>query len=277
MTFRIAQISDTHLSATKPFFVANFLRVGEAVAREAVDLVVNTGDISLDGASGEADLAEARSLHDALGCAFKCIPGNHDLGDNADVPGVSQAIDAARRARYVKHFGGDWWLVDAPGWRLIGVNAQLFASGLQAAREQSAFIAEAAAGAAAGSRQIALFIHKPLFDMREGEDVVGGRFLNPSSRRELLSAFGAARPALVACGHVHQFRESEAHGARHVWGPSTGYFIPDTRQPRYGLKEVGFVIHELHQDGTHASRFARAPGTDNLSIADFPEAYGPMH
>jgi hypothetical protein len=31
VTFRIAQISDTHLSAEKPFFVGNFERIGEAL------------------------------------------------------------------------------------------------------------------------------------------------------------------------------------------------------------------------------------------------------
>lgn len=275
MAFRVAQISDTHLSADKPFFVANFKRIGEALAHELPDLVINTGDISLDGASGDGDLAEARRLHDALTLPYRCIPGNHDIGDNADVPNVHQTLNAERRARYLFHFGPDWWRTDAPGWRLIGLNAQLFSSGLAAEREQTAFIAEAAAGA--HERRIALFIHKPLFDKHEREDVVGGRFLNPSSRRKLLDAFGAVRPALVACGHVHQFRDSEADGARHVWGPSTAYHIPDTRQPRYGRKEVGFVIHDLREDGTHASRFVLAAGTENLTIADFPSAYGPMH
>jgi 3',5'-cyclic-AMP phosphodiesterase len=33
MTFRIAQISDTHLSDDKPFFVDNFVRIGEALRR----------------------------------------------------------------------------------------------------------------------------------------------------------------------------------------------------------------------------------------------------
>jgi 3',5'-cyclic-AMP phosphodiesterase len=31
VTFRIARISDTHLSAEKPFFVGNFERIGEAL------------------------------------------------------------------------------------------------------------------------------------------------------------------------------------------------------------------------------------------------------
>jgi Icc protein len=39
MTFRIAQISDTHLSDTKPFFVDNFVRIGEALRASKPDLV----------------------------------------------------------------------------------------------------------------------------------------------------------------------------------------------------------------------------------------------
>jgi 3',5'-cyclic AMP phosphodiesterase CpdA len=275
MTFRVAQISDTHLSREKPFFVENFKCVGEALAHELPDLVINTGDVTLDGSSNEGDLIEARRLHDNLRVPYLCIPGNHDVGDNADVPNAHHVLDAEGRARYLRHFGRDWWHVDVPAWRIIGVNAQLYASGLAAADEQTAFVAEAVA--AARERRIALFIHKPLFDVHEREDVVGGRFLNPSSRADLLSAFGATRPALVACGHVHQFRETEVEGGRHVWSPSTAYYIPDTRQPRYGRKEVGFVIHDLRDDGTHASRFVLAPGTQNLCIADFPAAYGPMH
>ena len=61
-----------------------------------------------------------------------------------------------------------------------------------------------------------------------------------------------------------------------IWAPSTAYFIPDSLQPSYGLKEVGYVIHELHEDGAHQRRFVAADGTTNLCIADFPDAYGAM-
>jgi len=86
MTFRIAQISDTHLSDTKPFFVDNFVRVGEALRESKPDLVLNSGDITLDGASRESDLAAARVLHDSLGLPVRFLPGNHDLGDSQDSP-----------------------------------------------------------------------------------------------------------------------------------------------------------------------------------------------
>src|SRR5258707_13062561 len=86
MTFRIAQISDTHLSDSKPFFVDNFVRIGEAIRESEPDLVLNSGDISLDGASDEADLAAARPLHDGIGLPMGFLAGHHHLGDSQDSP-----------------------------------------------------------------------------------------------------------------------------------------------------------------------------------------------
>jgi 3',5'-cyclic AMP phosphodiesterase CpdA len=64
MAFHVAQISDTHLGGRKAFFADNFRRVVDAIAAERPDLVVNTGDIALDGADREADLA-ANIIHES--------------------------------------------------------------------------------------------------------------------------------------------------------------------------------------------------------------------
>jgi 3',5'-cyclic AMP phosphodiesterase CpdA len=275
MTFRIAQISDTHLSETKPFFVDNFVRIGEALRSTKPDLVLNTGDITLDGASQESDLAAARLLHDALGLPLRFLPGNHDLGDSQDAPGRDEhaTIDAGRRARYLRYFGADWWSFDVPGWRVLGINAQLLGSDLDEAGEQDTAIGQAMAGI--GLRSLALFLHKPLFDQAADESAITGRFVNPAPRRRLLERLGI-EPRLVVCGHVHQYRSTDVAGARHVWGSSTAYVLPDRRQPRYGLKEVGYVEHTLRPDGTHDSRLVRVPGAETLRIEDFPGAYGPV-
>ena len=81
---------------------------------------------------------------------------------------------------------------------------------------------------------------------------------------------------LVVSGHVHQFRDSWPGGQHHVWGPSTGFVIPDRVQPYYGLKEVGWVEHRLEPDGTHQCRLVVVPGVPTLNIADFPQVYGPI-
>ena len=274
MAFRIAQISDTHLSEAKPFFVDNFVRTAEALRAAKPDLVLNTGDITLDGASQERDLAAARLLHDALGLPLRFIPGNHDLGDAQDAPRHGEhAIDAARRARYLKYFGPDWWWFDVPGWRVLGINAQLLGSDLAEAAEQDAAIAQSMEGL--GLRSLALFLHKPLFDKAADESEITGRFVNPGPRRQLLNRLGA-EPKLVGCGHVHQFRATGPGQSSHVWGPSTAYVLPDHVQPRYGLKQVGYVEHTLRPDGTNESHLVGVPGAPTLNIADFPQAYGPV-
>ena len=274
MPFRLAQISDTHLSGAKPFFAENFTIVADALAASAPDLVVNTGDVSLDGVAEEGDLLAARRLHETIGLPTRFIPGNHDVGETHDVPGSRETlISAATRERYLRHFGEDFWRLDVPGWRLIAIDSQLLASDLDAAAMQLDFVARAAASSA--GRRLALLVHKPLFDASPAETAVTGRFVNPATRSRLLDALAERPLALVASGHVHQHRSTLIGATRHVWAPSTGFIIPDTHQPRYGEKEVGYVEHRLEPDGSHTSAFVRVPGLRRLDIVDFmTAAYG---
>jgi 3',5'-cyclic-AMP phosphodiesterase len=273
MTYRVAQISDTHLGRNKPFFVENFNIAAAAVASSAPDLVLNTGDVSLDGVSVDSDLTEARRLHDeALPLPTSFIPGNHDVGECHDVPGSSEVlISEASRERYLSRFGDDFWLMDIPGWRLVAINSQLLGSNLEAAARQLEFVGHAAASSA--DRRIALFVHKPLFDASPDETAVTGRFVNPAARQGLLAAFGERRPAVVASGHVHQYRSTRSAETCCVWCPSTGFIMPDARQPRYGEKEVGYVEHRFEPDGGHTSAFVRVPGLKRLDVTDFVDAY----
>src|SRR5262249_28191198 len=211
MAFRLAQISDTHLSCAKPFFVDNFRRIGEALRQARPDLVLNTGDISLDGASHESDLAAARALHDELGPPVRYLARNHDVGEHPRCQLQGEpAIDEPRRARYLAHFGPDFWTLDVPGWRLLAVNAQLLGSGLNASRAQDDAIAEAVAGL--GGRSLALLIHKPLFDQGAGETEGKGRLLPPGPRPALLRPLGGGRPALGPCRPVHQVPRTSPPG-----------------------------------------------------------------
>lgn len=270
MTFRFAQISDTHLSSTRPFFVDQFARVGEALRQSKPDLVLNSGDITLDGANHDGDLAAARALHEGLGLPLRYLPGNHDLGDSQDCPGHG-TIDAVRRNRYIAEFGPDWWSFDVPGWRVLGIDAQLLGSDLIEVFEQDAAIADAVSGL--GDRRLALALHKPLFDRSVDETESTIRFVNPPQRHALLALLDGVVPALVISGHVHQYRAAEFGGAHHVWGPSTAFVLPERIQPTYGVKQVGYVEHTLEADGTHQSRFVQPPGLETLNIMDFPKIY----
>jgi hypothetical protein len=98
----------------------------------------------------------ARDQHDRLGVPLRFIPGNHDLGDNPS-PGHEAAPPIAEdyRARFCRLFGEDWWSHDRDAWRLVGINAQLLGSGLDAEAAQWDFLETAFAAA---RRPIALFV-----------------------------------------------------------------------------------------------------------------------
>lgn len=257
MTTRLVQISDTHLSPERPLFLDNWRTMAAFLAADPPDLIVNTGDISLDGADREPDLAFARAEHAALPAPCLMVPGNHDVGDYAEL-GSSQPVNAERLARWRAVIGPDFWLHDVPGWRLVGLDSQILGSGLAEEDAQWAFLAEALSGA--GTRAVALFLHKPLTAQRLDDPTVDYWPVLPPSRRRLLSALSVAPPRLVASGHIHQWRDREVDGFRQVWAPPVSFIVGEEAQPSLGTKLVGAVEHLLHADGRFTTRLLTVDG-----------------
>ena len=125
MITKIAQISDTHLSNRKPLFDGNFAPVAEALRDAKPDLVIHTGDLSLDGADSEKDLRHGTAAMNAIDLDWMALPGNHDVGDDA-VLGGRQPVTAERLARWDACVGPLHFARDIPGWRLIGLDSQGF-------------------------------------------------------------------------------------------------------------------------------------------------------
>ncbi len=272
MSFVIAQITDTHLALTKPFFRDNFAVAAAALRASKPDLVVNTGDVSVNGADLREDLVAAKEMHDALGLPWIAIPGNHDIGDTQETA-RKQPIDETRRARWLDVFGPDYWMRDVPGWRLLGINAQMLASDLTAAAGQAKFIADAVAGL--GERQLALFLHKPLFIETPDDTEMSGHLLTPRARAELTAALNGVKPRVTCCGHLHEYRERNFDGVRHIWAPATAFTLADWFIPTHGGEHiVGYVELTLEADGSFVSRLVQPEGLQPLDLADFPDAYG---
>ena len=115
---RVLQVSDTHLAARAPFSIANWRAVSE-FADTAADLVVHTGDISLDGGD---DLAFSWREIDRLTAPWRAVPGNHDIGDPEP---AADPVDASRRARYHASFGDGSWALVERSWNLVGLDVRL--------------------------------------------------------------------------------------------------------------------------------------------------------
>ncbi len=271
MPVRIAQISDTHLSPSKPFFRSNFDLVAENLRDRRPDIIINTGDLALDGADHQADLVLAKQLHDAIGIDCHLLPGNHDVGDHLDVA-RRQPVTPERLARYRRIFGPDHWSIDIPGWRLLGLNALTLGSegiGDEAQQHAIRLAAETLNG-----RALAIFLHKPLADESYSDTLSSNRFMTIGPRRTLIDGLKGAQPKLVLCGHVHQYRDTPISGARHIWAPATSFMISDPWQPGYGTKAIGYLMHEFHADGSHRHRLMTVRGLVHHDLVEHPDAYG---
>lgn len=269
MTFRIAQISDTHLSRARPLFDGNFSPLAEALRAAKPDLVIHTGDLSLDGADSDDDLRHGVETMDAAGLDWLALPGNHDVGDEA-VLGGRQPITPERLARWERCVGPLGFCRDIPGWRLVGLDTQGFAAN----PAHRAFLAEAIRSA--GDRRVALFQHKPITEETLADTAVNYWPLLPDSRAELLAMFDGGLPSVVASGHVHQQRDRVADGIRQIWAPAVGFIVGDLYQAPVGRKLLGWVEHAFHADGSHEAELHAMDALTLHDIGSIPAAYGAL-
>jgi predicted phosphodiesterase len=267
---RIALVSDTHLARRVPDFLANWQIVRNWLDAVAPDLILHLGDITVNGAEYAAELGEARALFEGLPAPIRFIPGNHDIGDNPIAPGVpnSHPLDLARLADYRRVFGPDRWSIEAEGWSLIGLNAQLFGTGTAEEAAQFAWL-DSVLGEVDGP--LGLFLHKPLFRTRPDDTEAHIRYVPHAPRQHLLALLARRDLRFVAAGHTHQHRQHRVDGVEHVWTPSCTVFFSDAMQERIGDKTVQTMLLEVTLDGHRFS--TETPALRQLDLLDHPEAY----
>src|SRR6516162_3768576 len=135
---RISIVTDSHLAPSALTCNANWRAAREYVARSSSDLTVHLGDITLDAASDSSQLEAARTICEPWPTPFRFLPGNHDIGDNPPSPEVpsKRPVEPSLLEHFRSNFGPDYWTVFVEGWFMIGLNAQLFGSGIPSETEQ---------------------------------------------------------------------------------------------------------------------------------------------
>lgn len=264
--FTVLQVSDTHLSARIPRFNANWAVAARVVATEAECLVVHTGDAALDGPDHEEDLTfAARLLRSGLGAEgprLRCTPGNHDVGDRAELVPRQPATDR-RVAAHAAALGPTSWVEDVRGWRLLGLNSQVLGTATAAEAAQEALIAEALL--TLGERRLAVFLHKPPFLDEPGEPAAGYWTVPPGERAALSPLLGHPNLRLVASGHLHLARIVRRGGVVHAWCPATSFLVgPDLMtDPHGGARRLGLLRHRFGEDAVETEEIA-LPGAEPI-------------
>jgi 3',5'-cyclic AMP phosphodiesterase CpdA len=241
---RVVVLSDIHLSPTHGFFWGNWCAACDLANRTKADAVIVNGDLAINGPDSDAEIAFAASALNRLQGRVMPLPGNHDVGDEPPGQDPNQIVNSFRLARWDSSFAADRWTLDMEGWSLIGVNAQLFGSGLAREHAQDNWLDEQLRAAA--GRQIALFLHKPLFLEDPNDDVASPRCIVPSARARLLQKLRQSDVRLIISGHLHQHRDRMLEGMRHLWVPAVAFAAS---QPFGGDARCGITFLDFSSNG----------------------------
>lgn len=241
--FTLAQISDTHLGANTQLFRRNFETVAARLAGSPPDLIIASGDVTLDGADSEADFAFTRAAYNRLPRPVLSVPGNHDVGDHPEIM-PRQPVSTERLERFRRHMGADRWSVDREGWRILGLNSQIMGSSHVEEAAQAAFIADQLDSL--GERRLAVFLHKPIFVATPDDTTFDYWSVPPFARHTLAPLLAHPALRLVGSGHLHLHHEAMRGAARLAWAPSIAFIVAEDEQPSLpGARPCGYLLHRF--------------------------------
>ena len=287
--FSIAVISDTHLNSVEDdvntVFAVNrhansrLRTVIEDLNQREIERVFHLGDVvhPVPSAGELYEQAATRFFEqvDLLNHPIHVIPGNHDVGDKPLPWGPAGTIRQAFADAYSKCFGEHYFAFRQQGVVFIGINAQLFGSGLALETEQMQWL-ESQLGEYAKDR-IFMFSHYPpyLLHINEAEHYDN---LSLRSRRiflKLLDDFGVE--ALFA-GHVHHFWYNRFNQCNIYMLPSTAFtrqdysemfhVSPGDQFGRDDQPKLGYLLLHIYEHGHEFELVRCMDSTTNKSHAN---------
>lgn len=259
---KVIQITDTHFSPSKTHFNSNWTPLLAWLETEKPDLIIHTGDLTVDGADQADDITFCMELMCQAPAPMLIVPGNHDVGH---LPGSHQPVTQVRLDRWNSLVGSDRFIHDIDGWRLIGFNSLLLGMEDQNEDVQLDWLAEAMAGA--GTSRIALFTHKPIFVDEPQEGDTGYWSIRPTPRSRLYDLMSRHDVGLVGTGHLHWAWKGTFNQTSLVWGPSAAFIIDTLEREMPGERLIGAVIHIFDGD-TVSSEIVAVPGMTAYVIDD---------
>lgn len=267
----IAQVSDTHLSATHGYFYDNWRVLCEDVRRHSPDLVVHSGDLCFNAPDAPLDLEFARTELARLPSPWLAIPGNHDVGEPGEQTRLGQAVNVQRLDQWTHNVGAAHFCHDLGDWRLIGLNTEIMGSGLRQEREQQAFLD--ASLAASGGRPIGLFLHKPLFISEPEEADGAGHCVLRTPRLALMRCLERFPLRFVASGHLHSYHYRQEAGIDYVWCPTTAMVQPHRQWPVPVANRAGYLQWQFDNDSC-AHTLIEPPLMANIDLTNWTRSEG---
>jgi 3',5'-cyclic AMP phosphodiesterase CpdA len=264
---RIVQLSDTHVMCNGTVTTQNTARVIEFINLVLrPDLVIHSGDVVGLDPDDDADRSAAVALLAEIKAPLLVVPGNHDVGGGSETPWMGIGVTSERVTGHNRVFGEVPFLEQLGGWGLLGLNSEVFGSGLPEEQAQWEWLEDALASPE-GAPLIA-FMHRPMWNHRPTREPDDNMIPEPA-RQRLLGLPGAARIRAIGHGHLHWYRTLQRPQLLEIWCPSASVLGP-VYEETPAFHEPGVVEWVLEDDRIN-SRFAAPANLDHRSEDDVPE------
>ncbi len=265
---KIVQISDTHLTARGGRTQENFDRVVDYVNNTVrPDLIVHSGDIVIIHPDDADDRTHAHDLIQKFTAPVLVVPGNHDVGEPGATPWKGIGVTDDRVAAFEKVWGPDHWRRDTDGWTVLGLNSELFGSGLDRETAQWEWI-ETTVADIPDTQRVIVFLHKPIW--QAVDEPTEHAFDIGESRTRLLTLLDQVSLAAVGSGHLHCYRQAVRDQAIEVWAPATGFVAGDGDALPGPLHQLGIVEYDC-TDAVVRAGYRSVPGLDDVTVTAVPE------
>ncbi len=265
MSQKIAFVSDMHIAPDSagalrsqslldlpPRRKKHLVHALDQVRQVKPEAVFLGGDNTNQAADAPGYAQELFDLLELCPRPWKIIPGNHDVGPTVgwhhhDPEAMKSAVK-----RYREIFGMDYWVHEAAGFQVIGINSQIFGSSLQEAEQQTQWLHEVLSVPAPPDLIRCIFFHTPPYlkdwddQFTDGSEMM---CLKQEARQPLKDILFQHPPDILITGHAHRFWIQREHRWWWVGLPATALplsemdAVPDHLVPS-GTDQVGWVSLE---------------------------------
>lgn len=267
---KIVQITDTHLTHRDGVTRDNFDRIVKHVNDDLrPDLIVHTGDIVVVDPDSTADRQRAHELMGRFTAPVRVVPGNHDVGEPGEHPWKGIGVTDERVAEFEQVWGPGHWRHDSEGWTVLGLNSELFGSGLERETGQWQWLEQTIADMPT-DQPVLMFLHKPIWPATDAP-TDHALDIGDVPRARLLDLLARVALKGVGSGHLHRYRRTARDGVAEVWGPSTA-FVAGTISAHMpaALEQLGVVEYDCDAQGVRIA-FRAPPGLTDVAAAHVPE------
>ena len=197
------------------------------------------------------------------------VPGNHDVGDKTISWGPAGTVRQPYLDAWSEYFGDHYFHFSVQDVHFIGLNIQLYGSGLQMESTQRQWLADVLEQCK--NKRIMLFSHYPpyLLDPKEKEHYDN---LGDIGRQEILDLIKTCSIEALFAGHVHHFWYNSYERCHFYLLPSTAFTRQDYSEMfrippaddacgRNDLPKLGYMIVHVYEHG-HQFEIVRCNGRE---------------